>query len=150
MRVFLLISFFPSQTNNLVHRSPKCFFPSAHSIQQAETAASTFKTGQLCSDQLTLEAQLGQPNRQYSNCKQMRQHLRRRDRTRGNGHGSIQSFLLLFQGQLLVKARFPAGINWSCCLEFPSSAPVFTTREHGTTWFTFGLCSAASLLSSSI
>lgn len=48
------------------------FFPSAHFIQWAETAASMFKTGQLCSDQLTVEAQLGQPNRQNSNCKQMR------------------------------------------------------------------------------
>lgn len=27
MRVFLLISSFPSQTNNQVHRSPKCFYP---------------------------------------------------------------------------------------------------------------------------
>lgn len=103
------------------------FSPSVHFIQRAETAASMFKSGQLCSDQLTLEAQLGQPSRQYSNRKQMRQHLQRRDRSRGNGHGSIQSFLLLFQGQLLVKARFPAGLNWSCCLEFPCSAPVFTT-----------------------
>lgn len=150
MRVFLLISSFPSQTNNQVHRSPKCFFPSAHFIQRAETAASMFKTGQLCSDQLTLEAQLGQPNRQYSNCKQMRQHLRRRDRSTGNGHGSIHSFLLLFQGQLLVKARFSARVHWSCCLEFLSSARIFTTCEHGTAWFTFGLCSAASLLSSYI
>lgn len=103
------------------------FFPSAHFIQRAEAAASMSKTGQLCSDQLTLGAQLRQSNRQYSNCKQMKQHLRRTDRTGGNGHGSIQSFLLLFQGQLLVKARFPAGVNWSCCLELPSSAPIFTT-----------------------
>lgn len=51
--------FLSSQTNNQVHRSPKYSPPSVHFMQQANTEASMFQTGQLCSDQLTLEATAG-------------------------------------------------------------------------------------------
>lgn len=55
--------FLSSQTNNQVHRSPKYFSPSVHFIQRVDTEASMFKSGQLCSDQLTLEATAGTAKR---------------------------------------------------------------------------------------
>lgn len=103
--------FLSSQTNNQVHRSPKYFPPLFTLFSELTLKPARLKVASCVLTSWHWRPQLGQPNRQYSSCKQMRQHLRRRDRTQGNGHDSIQSFPAAFpvtaagEGQILSRSK---------------------------------------------